>query len=241
MNNFKIISLICLIYVVFSPVMSQNFIEKTNEKDIDYLSYKYKYLDKKYAIKIKSSVFSKGIEKYNFHPNRLKTYIDSLGVIMMLEFDDWQKCNRAIQVIGFSWKRLGYYTWQSEQEIKTFSESFGIRHPWRMYEILTSDSKNFRINEFYDNLKAKLFKIDLNLRLEKLSNKQILFLALKMNPKRMADVQKDIEKEKKEADAYLKKHGTVDPQKLGVGCDKPNCCQKPIVTKKITQQEKSIY
>ena len=241
MNNYNVSFIISFIFLFFLSAISQNIVEKSDKSEIDYLSYRYKYLDKNYAIKIKSSVFDSGVEKYHFYPNRLKCYVDSLGVIMMLEFDDWTKCNRAIQVVGFSWQRLSYYTWMSEPEIKSFAKSFGFNHPWRMYELLTSDSNNPGIIEFYNNLKMKLKKNDVNLKLDNLSNKQILFIALKINPERIASAQKDVEERKIEADAYFKKHGTVDPQKLGVGCDKPNCCQKQNVNKNITQQEKSNY
>ena len=55
----------CIVYIlcVFSSIKSQRNIV-TNHLEIDYLSYKYKYLDKNYIIHINSTDFNKAVEKY---------------------------------------------------------------------------------------------------------------------------------------------------------------------------------
>ena len=64
---------------------------------------------------------------------------------------------------------------------------------------------------------------------------------MRFNPQRIADAQKDAEIRQKEKEAYLKKHGILDPTKLGVGCGKENCCQKPTIQKKVVDTEKAKY
>ena len=236
----KIIAFV-LLFLSFCSLKSQEY-SILNPVKIDYLAYKYKYLDKDYSIRISSDEFNKAVENYKFYPNKINNYQDSLAVIMMLEFNDWGKCNQATITIGFSWKRLGYYTWQTEKEAKLFAKSVGINHPWRMYELLINEKDNtIGIISFFEVLRTKMINIDNNLKFENLSRKKTLFLALRINPQRIADVKKDAEIKQKEKEAYLKKHGVLDPAKLGVGCEKENCCQKPVVQKKVTEKEKEIY
>ena len=87
----------------------------------------------------------------------IKKYNDSLGVVMMLEFDDWDKCRIACLQVGYSWLRLGYHTWRTEAEIKKIAKSVGITHPWRMQQYLNDDANNAPfVLDFFKSLKFKI-------------------------------------------------------------------------------------
>lgn len=77
---------ICILCAV-NIAQSQNYVLARFD-EIDYLAYKYKYLDKNYKIHINSDVFDHAVEKYKFYPEKIRNYSDSLAVVMMLEFDD---------------------------------------------------------------------------------------------------------------------------------------------------------
>ena len=233
----------CIVYIlcVVSSIKSQRNIV-TNPLEIDYLSYKYKYLDKNYNIHINSTDFNKAVEKYQFYPNKIRNYNDSLGVIMMIEFDDWQKCNVATNVVGYSWVRLSYHLWLTVDESKKLAKSFKINHPWRMKQFLIDENnKNKNVVKFFEDLKLKIYNKNQAIKFEGLNRSKILNLALSLNSQRIANAQKDAEIRRKEAEAYEKKHGKVDPSKLGVGCEKEDCCQKAAIQKKVTEKEKEIY
>ena len=235
------IIVLVLLLLGFNSLKSQSYLIFDPIK-IDYLTYKYKYLDSSYKIHVSSDVFNEAMSKYKFYPERIRKYNDSLSVIMMLEFGDWDKCRIACLQVGYLWLRLAYHTWQTEEEAKKFAKSVGITHPWRMQQYLEDDTNNSpEVIDFFKKLKLKILLSNKNVNFSGLNRERILSLALKLNPVRIADVQKDAEIRQKEKEAYLKKHGILDPSKIGVGCEKENCCQKPIVQKKLTENDKNIY
>lgn len=186
--------------------------------NVDYLSLKYRYLDDNFNIQIDSKTFDKAVKIYKFYPERISKYKDSLGVVLMLEFDDWQKCHVAYNKIGYSWKRLGYHTWQTEKEAEDFAMCFGITHPFRMREFLIDETNNGKIvADFYKELKAKVKAEDNTVSFAGLSREQVLTLAMKKNPVRIKLYLEEL---------YQKRHGKVDEKYIGVGCDEENCCQK---------------
>ncbi len=153
-----------------------------SQKEIDFLDYDYKYLTEDFQIQIDSSTFQKCIEKYNFYPERIKNYKDSLGIVMMVEFGDWKKARSAELKIVFSWKRLGYYTWLKEDEAKQFAAKFQISHPWRMYELLTDESNN------NPDIKAFIEALNEKVEMEEKDNPELL--ALYKKKERMFETEK---------------------------------------------------
>lgn len=196
-------------------------------KKFNYLSYKYHFLDSNYQIRIDEKTFNKAIHKYNFLEDRIKSYKDSLGVVLMIEFNDWNKVRIGKQRISYSWLRLGYHTWQSEQEAENFAHLFGITHPWRMREYLVDETNNNPlIVDFINNLRTKIKEESQEQEIDHLSRKKLLNKALLHNPRRIKDYAKLIEVRKKQEEAYLKEHGELHKSNIGVGCGKKNCCQK---------------
>ncbi len=127
----KLLSVIILIFLTFAvDLLSQN-IKEFNDFDFkafkqkrdslrkfDFLSYNYRLITKDYQIKIDDKTFKKGVAKYKFVPEGINDYKDSLAVVCMIEFDDWDKTHIAVNRIGYTWLRLGYHTWQTKVEAK---------------------------------------------------------------------------------------------------------------------------
>ena len=193
---------------------------------IDYLSYDYKYLDKGFKLKVGETEFKKAVKKFDFYPERIRTYRDSLGVVLMMEFNNWHQARIAESRISFSWLRLSYFTWQEVEEVESYTRSFDIVLPWRMYEFLIDEKNdNPKIIAFLEDLKDKVKKETKRDDLDQLSRKDLLTVAMRCNPQRIADYEKMVAERKRQRKAYVKEHGEIDPSKIGVGCGKENCCQ----------------
>lgn len=178
---------------------SQSFGGYNLPKDTtDYLSYKYKYLDKEFAIKVDSAEFTAACYKYTFNPNPV-TYSDSLIVVMMMEFNESAKARNARRNILFSWLDLSYYTWESEDGIKSLAKSVGVAHPYRMYTYLSDEAnKNPKVDKFYSKIKAKLAKNNSQATLDNLSRRGLLTLAFRQNPERYRDIEEHRPQARKE-------------------------------------------
>ncbi len=225
---FCILCILCAINIA----QSQNYVLARFD-EIDYLAYKYKYLDKNYKIHINSNVFDQAVEKYKFYPEKIRNYSDSLAVVMMLEFDDWQKCNFATNVVAYQWARLSYHLWMTEDETRKFAGSFGIHHPWKFKLFLMDEAnKNKIVTDFFEDLKIKISNKNPKVKFDGLNRDKILSLAARLNPERIISARKDAEARQKEAAAYEKTHGKVDQSKSGAGCGKEDCCRKPVIQNK---------
>jgi len=228
--NKSIFCIIC-IFCSINVTQSQNYVLQRFD-EIDYLAYKYRYLDQNYKIHINSRVFNQAVEKYKFYPEKIRNYTDSLAVVMMLEFDDWQKCNFATNVVAYQWARLSYHLWMTEDETRKFADSFGIHHPWKFKLFLIDDAnKNKIVVDFFEDLKKNIINKNSNVKFDGLNRDKILSMAARLNPQRIINAQKEAQVRQKEAAAYEKRHGKVDQSKLGVGCEKEDCCQKPMIQK----------
>ncbi len=195
-------------------------------KHTDFFTINYKYLDDEYNIIIDSVIFEKAIKTYGFYPERIKDHSDSLSIVMMAEFNDWDMARIAKLTISYTWIRLGYHTWQSQEEAKEFAMKFGINHPYKMKEFLINENNNDpEIIAFFNELKTKVKSQKTQTNIDVLDRDKLLIAALRCNPQHIADYQKMVTERRKEREAYLKEHGDVDPSKLGVGCGKKNCCQ----------------
>lgn len=182
---------------------------------IDYLAYNYRYLDKDFSIHMDSITFHKAMEKYSFITHRITRYQDSLGVVLMLEFDDWDQSRIAQLSITYSWQRIGYYTWQSPQNAQAFAAQFRITHPYRMRELLIDeDYRDRRIMKFYRQLRHKVAKETGREDLDTFSREDFLKVAWRSNPERIADFKKFQEERRKQRATYRKKQGAKENEAL---------------------------
>ncbi len=167
-------------------------------KHTDFFTINYKYLDDDYNIIIDSETFEKAIKIYGFYPGRINNHSDSLAVVMMAEFNDYDKARIAKLTIGYTWLRLSYHTWQSEKEAKEFALKFGISHPWKMKEFLIDENNNDPKNiAFFDQLRTKVKSLNIKDNSDLLNRDKLLTAALRCNPQRKADYKKMVVKRKK--------------------------------------------
>ena len=211
-----------ILLIVGMIFLSQLQLKSQTDSLVDYLSYKFKHIDSNYKIHIASETFDSAIVKYQFFKERITRYQDSIGVIVMLELNDWKACNSAKVQLGFSWLRASYYCWLSIDEVKELTDKLGFNHPWRLYQaIMNPDNKSKEITSLIKTLDKKLHQTYPDIVTDGLTRKQFFMLALKNNPVRIED-----EKKMKLTDAYKQRHNMLDVSKIGIGCEKEDCCQK---------------
>lgn len=226
-----------ILLVVVTIFLSQFQIKSQTDTLVDYLSYKFKHIDANYKIHIDSEKFDSTIEKYQFFKERITRYQDSISVVVMFELKDWKACNAAKVQLGFSWLRASYYCWLSIDEVKELTDKLGFNHPWRLYQaIMNPDNKSKEITNLIKTLDKKLHQTYPDIVTDGLTRKQFFMLALKNNPVRIED-----EKKMKLTDAYKQRHNMLDASKIGIGCEKEDCCQKSTIQKQVTEKEKSLY
>jgi hypothetical protein len=156
-------------------------------RKIDFINFKYKYLDADYKIKIDKNTFEK-ITLEN-SPN-IKSYKDSLMTVLHYELGDNNAVNIAFHRILFNWKKMSYYIWETEQRAKEIGESFGFKHPYNFLEFLKNEgSENSKKIEFLNQLKTKVLdnkfdELGLN------TFEKFLYYSFKHNPDRIRDMEK---------------------------------------------------
>jgi hypothetical protein len=189
---------------------------------IDYFNYNYKYLDENFKINISSKDFQKAINKYEFFPNLIKTYNDSLGIVLMLEFNDWDHARMAKMRLTYTWLRLSYHLWISENETKQMAKKFGFTQPYLFKDFLSKSASrnNTYLNNFFTTLRTNLKNTagvkDKDFRSGSIDD--LMNLALNKSPERIKDFQEI---------KYEREHGVKPGKdvKIGVSCGKENCCQ----------------
>ena len=121
------------------PVFSQNQpgfnLQARNSKidslkKIDFIHYDYKYLDSDFKIVMDESLFKETLSAFEFYEDRISGYEDSISVVLMHQFKDWDAARIAKIHILYSWERLGHYLHYSATEAKKVGEELGFEHPY---------------------------------------------------------------------------------------------------------------
>lgn len=161
-------------------------------RKIDFLSYKYKYLGENFKIKIPNEIYKKTVEEYKFFPERIKTYRDSLSVVLMTEFKDWDAARISELRICYEWKRVGYHTWISELEILNLAKKLNVKMPYRLQEMfLNNDPK---VKSEIQNLRNKLYAKSGNEEIKKMPTDKLLLYSFKNNPE-VVELRKKVHKQ----------------------------------------------
>lgn len=147
---------------------------------IDFLSYKYKYLDENFKIKIPKEVYEKTFVDFKFIPGRTKTHKDSMAVALMAEFKDWDAERIASLRINYTWLRLSYHLWMNEKEVLELAKKLNVKMPYRLKELFTTNDP--KVKSEILNLKEKLYLRFGNEDIKKMSGNELLNFALKQNP-----------------------------------------------------------
>lgn len=162
---------------------------------IDFFTKEFKYLDREFNLNIDNYTFQKAIKKYKFYPKKIKTYKDSLNVVLTFELESYHGARIATNRITYEWQKIGYYIWENANKSKAIGLSFGYSHPYRFYEFLINEGENNSLKiDLLNTIKRKLVN-ELNDSIPTKPYKMFLKFAFKKNPKRI-----------EEMNAYLKKH-----------------------------------
>lgn len=185
----KSLNILIILFFAYNSMLSQNitkeFFLKHDAKidsltKIDFLSYKYKYLDENFKITIPKEVFEKAVVEYKFFPERIRKYRDSLGVVLMAEFKDFDAARISELRICYEWKRVAYHTWMNEKEVLDLAQKLDIKMPYRLQELfLNNDPK---VAAEIQNLRKTLFAQLGKEELMTMPAKQLLLFAFSNNP-----------------------------------------------------------
>lgn len=173
----------------------------------DCLNHKYKYLDKNYKIRISSELFQRLLKENKFYPEAIKTYNDSIGVVMCGEFERWPQRNIASYEITFSWLRMGYILWITESQAKELGRRYAFKMPYQLHRYIYDDSEKWDsyMIGFMSDLRSRISKHTKKAEVINMPYKEFLRFALVNSPARIKDAE------------ALSKTKSAD------GCGKPNC------------------
>ncbi|WP_321316597.1 hypothetical protein [Labilibaculum sp.] len=179
--------------------------------DYNYFNHSYKYLDRDFNIKIAPEKFQEFIIRYKFYPKMIRTCSDSLGVVLMGEFNDWTKARIAQQRILFSELRASYYLWTTEDKIRQLCDKYSYKYVYEFYEYFSSEEDKWDTDMklFMAELRKKVIEHTGDESVSEMTNKKFLRFSLLHSPQRIKD-----------SDAKRAKQANGD-----ISCGKENCCQ----------------
>ena len=180
--------LITISIFLVSNVNAQNQSKYKEFRNYDYFSHQYKYLTKNFKIEITNDKFQSLIAEYQFIPDRIVSYKDSLAVVICPEFDSWAQVNIAVNRIGFSWLRVGYYLWLNEREAEKLGAKYGFNHPYKLYDYCYTNNENNwddYLKNFMNQLRVKVRLQTNNPDVSEMNVKKFLSYSLKNNPERI--------------------------------------------------------
>lgn len=189
MKSLKITLILLLTScATFAQKTSPEMLKKQNLKidslsKIDFIGYKYKYLDKDFKFKISKKKYQKSIKKNKFYPEKIVKYKDSLGVVLMAEFKDWDAARIAELKITYTWERVGYHLWKNKDEVLEIAKRLNIQHPYRLQELLLRNDP--KVSEEIENLRTKLFLKFGKEELKTMPSDKLLLYAFTNNPEVM--------------------------------------------------------
>ncbi len=137
---FASIFTVGVIGFIFFKKESKPTLQATTFTTQNYLAYSYTLLKSNYQLNLSSERFSFFLKKYNYNAANIKTYSDSLQVVLMAELNDWQKARSAHLQITYTWQRVGQHIWQTEAECQQLAQQIGITHPYELISFLKNQS-----------------------------------------------------------------------------------------------------
>ena len=214
------------IYIVFLIIFSgfllaqKAEIAPANYKTIDYLNFPYKYLDKNFKINISDQLFQESLVKNQFIASRVvgKKYTDSLSVVLMAEFGNWEQARLAQFKISYGWERVGAHLLIPAEDAKKLGKKYGQLYPYNMSVFLRSEKNHDAyLKDLFKNLRLELFKITGDQKVNQLSISKLMDEANRKSPDRIK--------------LYLvaqfeKEHGRKPLEvEIGKSCGRKDCCQ----------------
>ncbi|MEC5158514.1 hypothetical protein [Chryseobacterium sp. MP_3.2] len=191
-----------------------------NYKVIDYLTYPYKYLDKDFKIKISDKTFQESVVKNQFIASRVigKKYTDSLSVVLMAEFGNWEQSRLAQFKISYGWERVGAHLLISAEDAKNLGKRYEQVYPYKM-SVFLRDEKNHDayLKTLFQNLRKELFLLTGDKKVDNLSISKLMDEANRKSPDRIKLYL---------ATQFEKEHGRKPKDsEIGKSCGRNDCCQ----------------
>lgn len=188
----KSLNFIIILFLIFSSASAQEITKEMllkrdlkidSLRKIDFIGYKYKYLDKDFKFKISKKEYEKSIKKNKVYPEKILKYRDSLSVILMAEFKDWDAARIAELKITYTWERVGFHIWKNKEEVEEIAKRLNIKHPYRLQELLLRDDP--KVSAEIENLRNKLFLKFNTEGLKTMPSDKLLVFAFSNNPEVM--------------------------------------------------------
>jgi hypothetical protein len=223
---------------LFYALLLSSLISFSQEKNdtlssYNFLNHKYKFLTADFKIAIPDTVYKNNFKKYKYIEGREFKHSDSLGVVLMSEFNNWRTARIARNAILYEWVKIGYYLWITEGEAKKMGQSYGFMKPYAFRLFLDDDNKHDeKLKAFIVDLRKKVFLKTKNEEVKNMPVKKFLNMSFGSNPIMQEDRAKFMIARKKEMQikAFEKEHGHLpnkdEIEHLGTKCTKKNCCQK---------------
>jgi hypothetical protein len=172
-------------------------LEYEKYKDYDYLGHKYKNLTDDYKIIISNADFQKTMDKYSIYPDRIRTFKDSLGVVMLDEFGNETQARIAKLKVGYTYLRVGYHIWLTEEETKELNNRYSFTHPYELRKFIGDASRwDDYMKSFMKDLRNELYKVTEKKEIFELDTEPFLSIALRYSPTRIKDYQARVSKSK---------------------------------------------
>lgn len=191
-----------------------------NYKTMDYLNYPYKYLDKDFKINISDKIFQESVVKNQFIASRVigKKYTDSLSVVLMAEFGNWEQSRLAQFKISYGWERVGAHLLISAAEAKKLGERYKQQYPYNMSVFLRNEKNHDAyLKTLFQNLRKELFLLSGDKKVDQLSISKLMDEANRKSPDRIKLYL---------AAQFEKEHGRIPlDSEIGKSCGRNDCCQ----------------
>lgn len=112
---------------------------------------------------------------------------DSLRQALRLELKNDKEVFQAFRTLTYSWKRLSYHLWLSEEETKAFAAAHGFTHPLAFKYYLLENGNSSDIADFKKELRDKIIESTKNDTVLSLDNDALLNFALANSEERIKD------------------------------------------------------
>lgn len=220
------ITLLCfaLLALLASCTVNNGASNADTDPNLRYLTHQYKYIDGNNRITADSITFQQACRQQLRHASSIASHRDSLSVVLPMEFANKAQADSALYVLSYSWTRLAYHLWMSEDSVKALAGKTGADHPYQLKSMLSADQlPTPEYEPLLKELRTKVFGFTKDSSVFQLSNKKLLDLALLKNQSRV----KDEFNIKSKIFAANKSGGESNDEEDEVpakGCGRKNCC-----------------
>jgi hypothetical protein len=193
-NIFVAVLLLTITALLFLPKAKQLAKRTTTRKynasqlqsttsNVNYLTHKYTLLDSNFKIIVSDSIFNIALNKFGFKTHLIKTYSDSLQVVLMLELQDWAKMRTAHLQITYTIERVQRHLLIDTVQYANYLQQWGYKHPYQVLRRCKDDAIQDPLkNKIFANLKSQLIAKGFKDSLVGLNNWQLMKFSFHYHP-----------------------------------------------------------